>query len=68
MYRIRILPLPESVTRPPPSMTTFGCLLTTFAVLVIVIVTGLAPHLNVITPPAATAATTAADVQLDAVP
>src|SRR5215472_5846293 len=33
-----------------------------------VIVTGLGPQLNVMTPPAATAATTAADVQLAAVP
>jgi hypothetical protein len=31
-------------------------------------VTGAAPQLNVITPPCATAATTAADVQLAAVP
>jgi hypothetical protein len=42
--------------------------LTTFAVADIVIVTGSGPHENVMTPPAATAATTAADVQLAAVP
>ena len=33
-----------------------------------VIVTGAGPHLKVITPPAATAFTTAADVQLAGVP
>jgi hypothetical protein len=38
------------------------------AVLVIVIVTGAGPQENVMIPPAATAATTAADVQLAAVP
>jgi hypothetical protein len=42
--------------------------LKTFAVLVIVIVTGSAPQLKVVTPPCATALTTAADVQLAAVP
>jgi hypothetical protein len=42
--------------------------LVTFAVAVITIVTGLVPQLNVMIPPAATAWTTAADVQLAAVP
>jgi hypothetical protein len=42
--------------------------LTIFAVAAIGMVTGAAPHRKVITPPAATAATTAADVQLAAVP
>ena len=40
-----------------------GCALTIFAVWVIAIVTGAGPQSNVITPPAATAATTAAEVQ-----
>jgi hypothetical protein len=42
--------------------------LRTLAVAVIVMVTGLGPQENVIMPPAATAATTACDVQLAAVP
>jgi hypothetical protein len=41
---------------------------TTFAVAVIVMVTGFGPQLNVITPPLATALTTAAEVQLAGVP
>ena len=45
-----------------------GCALTIFAVWVIAIVTGAGPQSNVITPPAATAATTAAEVQLAGVP
>lgn len=49
-------------------MTTWLLALRTFAVAVILIVTGAAPQENVITPPAATAETTAADVQLAAVP
>ncbi|GAA3338174.1 hypothetical protein GCM10020358_17290 [Amorphoplanes nipponensis] len=40
----------------------------TFAVAVMVIVTGAGPQSKVMTPPAATAATTAADVQLPGVP
>ncbi|MBB5959495.1 hypothetical protein FHS29_006116 [Saccharothrix tamanrassetensis] len=40
----------------------------TFAVAVIAMVTGSGPQSNVTTPPAATAATTASDVQLAAVP
>src|SRR5688572_26125388 len=66
---MRRLPSPLSVTRPPPSSTMRGPLaLRTFAVAAIVMVTGAGPQSNVITPPAATAATTAADVQLAAVP
>jgi hypothetical protein len=42
--------------------------LRTFAVAVIVIVTGTGPQSNVMMPPAATALTTAAEVQLAAVP
>jgi hypothetical protein len=42
--------------------------LRTLAVVSMVMVTGLGPQANVITPPAATASTTAADVQLAAVP
>jgi hypothetical protein len=68
MYRIRRTPPPLSVTFPPPSMTTRALVMRTFAVFFIVMVTGLAPQENVITPPAATAATTARDVQLAAVP
>jgi hypothetical protein len=41
---------------------------TTFAVADMVIVTGLGPQLNVMTPPSATAWTTAAEVQLAGVP
>jgi hypothetical protein len=49
-------------------MTTWLLALRTFAVAVILIVTGAGPHEKVITPPAATADTTACDVQLAAVP
>src|SRR5689334_25190837 len=65
---MRRAPPPLSVTLPPPSSTSLGLALRTFAVAVIVIVTGAGPHENVMTPPAATAATTAADVQLAGVP
>src|SRR5690348_2510798 len=68
MYRIRRAPPPLSVTLPPPSSTTSELVLRTLAVACIMIVTGLAPQLKVITPPLATAATTAPDVQLAAVP
>src|SRR5690349_12856206 len=68
MYRMRRAPPPLSVTFPPPSSTTSALMLRTFAVACIMIVTGLAPQLKVITPPLATAATTAADVQPAAVP
>src|ERR1700689_1507780 len=63
MYRIRLSPPPLSVTLPPPSSTTWWLVFTTLAVAVIVIVTGLGPQSNVMMPPAATALTTAADVQ-----
>src|ERR1700683_1960703 len=68
MYRIWCLPPPLSVTRLPPSRTTRWLVFTTFAVAFIVMVTGLGPQLNVITPPLATALTTAAEVQLAGVP
>src|SRR4051794_15050266 len=61
-------PPPESVTLPPPSMTSLLVPLRTLAVSVNVIVTGFAPQLKVTTPPAVTAESTAADVQLAAVP
>src|ERR1700739_620264 len=60
---MRILPPPLSVTLPPPSITVLRCVFTTFAVAVILIVTGFGPQLNVMMPPSATARTTAADVQ-----
>src|SRR5215471_4293083 len=62
-YRIRRLPPPLNVIRPPPSSTTSRRVLSTLAVEVITIVSGLGPQLNVMIPPAATARTTAADVQ-----
>ena len=68
MYRIWCLPPPLSVTRLPPSRTTRWLVFTTFAVAFIVIVTGFGPQLKVITPPLATALTTAAEVQLAGVP
>ena len=61
--RIRRLPPPLSVIRPRPSNTTRRRVLITLAVEVITMVTGLGPQLNVMMPPAATARTTAADVQ-----
>src|SRR5215469_10644406 len=61
---MRILPAPLSVTLPPPSITVLRWVFTTLAVALIVIVTGFLPQLKVITPPLATARTTAADVQL----
>src|SRR5215471_18246083 len=68
MYRIRRAPPPLSATIPPPSRTTRLLVLRTSAVASIVIVTGRGPQENVITPPAATAATTACEVQLAGVP
>src|SRR3954447_17816592 len=65
---MRRAPAPLRVTRPPPSSTTSGLSLKTLAVAFIVMVTGLGPHLKTILPPAATAATTAAQVQLAGVP
>jgi hypothetical protein len=49
-------------------MTTLVLLLRTLAVAAMAIVTGAGPQEKVITPPVATAATTADDVQLAAVP
>src|SRR4029450_254871 len=68
MYRIRRASWPSSVTRPPPSSTTSGLLLNTRAVAAILIVTGCGPQSNVMTPPLATALTTAAEVQLAGLP
>lgn len=65
---MRRAPPPLSVTLPPPSRTTSALVLRTLAVACITIVTGFGPQLKVITPPLATAATTAPDVQLAAVP
>src|SRR3954451_7446396 len=65
---MRRRPPPLRVTLPPPSRTTRELALRTFAVAVSRMVTGSGPHENVITPPAATARTTAADVRLAAVP
>lgn len=68
MYRMRRRPSPLSVTNPPPSRTTSRRELRTLAVARIRIVTGFEPHEKLILPPARTAATTAAEVQLRAVP
>ncbi len=59
---------PDNVTLPPPSMTSFLVLLRTLSVCESVIVSGSGPQLKVITPPAVTAVTTAAEVQLAGVP
>ena len=68
MDRTWVFPPPLSVTFPPPSSTTRRQLAGTVAAAAMVIVTGAGPQLNVMTPPAATAAITAADVQLAGVP
>src|SRR5881394_792751 len=65
---MRRWPPPLSVTLPPPSSTMRGLALRTFAVAVMVMVTGSGPHEKVMTPPAATALTTASEVQLAGVP
>src|SRR5205809_2795833 len=65
---MRRWPPPLSVTFPPPSSTTRGLALRTFAVAFIVMVTGPDPHEKAMTPPAATALTTASEVQLSGVP
>src|SRR3954447_25833219 len=65
---MRRRPSPLRVTNPPPSRTTSRRTLRTLAVAPIRIVTGLGPHENLILPPARTAATTAEEVQLRAVP
>ena len=66
--KIRRAPPPLSVTRPPPSRTTRCRVFGTIAVAVILIVTGWLPQLNRRIPPAATARTTAAEVQLAGMP
>ena len=58
LYKMRRLPSPVSVTKPPPSSTTRRLVLETLAVAFIWINTGLGPHANRITPPAWTADTT----------
>src|SRR5262245_45742429 len=65
---MRRCPPPLRVTLPPPSSTRLGLVLRTFAVAFMVIVTGAGPQWNVTIPPAATAATTASEVQLAGVP
>ena len=67
-YRIWTAFPPLSVTLPPPSRTTCELVFTTLAVACMVMVTGAGPQEKVMMPPAATAATTAADVQLAGVP
>src|SRR6185436_15926718 len=59
---------PDRVTLPPPSRTSRCVLFRTLAVCDSVMVIGLAPQLKVITPPAVTAASTAAEVQPAGVP
>src|SRR5687768_11643286 len=66
---MRRFPPPLRVTRPPPSRTTLAlAVLRILAVVAIVITTGSGPQENVMMPPFATAATTAAEVQLAGVP
>src|ERR1700742_929584 len=65
---MRRAPPPLRVTFPWPSSTTPVLVLRTLAVVSMVMVTGFGPQENVITPPAATASTTAWDVQLAGVP
>src|ERR1700683_932585 len=65
---MRRRPPPLNVTSPPPSRTTCGLVFMTLAVVLITIVTGTGPHEKRMIPPARTAATTAAEVQLAAVP
>jgi hypothetical protein len=65
---MRRRPSPLSVTRPPPSNTTLALVFLTFAVALILIVTGFGPQANRMIPPARTAATTAAEVQPADVP
>src|ERR1700744_4416076 len=62
--RMRRLPPPLRVIRPPPSSTSRGRVLGTDAVWLITMVSGRGPQLKVMTPPAATSRTTAAAVQL----
>ena len=63
------MPPPLRMTLPPPSMTIFGLLsLNTLAGLARMMVAGSGPQLNVMIPPAATAAMNASGVQLSCVP
>src|SRR6187455_1175087 len=64
---MRTAPPPSRVILRPPSMTVF-LVDGTFSVAVTGIVTGFAPQLNVMVPPAVTAACSALNVQLAAVP
>src|SRR5919107_1732337 len=64
---MRTAPPPSSVILRPPSMTVF-LVEGTFNVAVTGMVTGFAPQLNVMMPPAVTAACRALNVQLAAVP
>ena len=65
---MRRFPPPLSVTLPRPSRTTRRLVLTTLAVSFITILTLPGPQRKRMTPPLATARTTARDVQLRAVP
>src|ERR1700722_14757371 len=65
---MRWWPWPLSVTSPPPSITTWGLVFMTLAVARILIVTGRRPQRKRIIPPERTAARTADEVQLAAVP
>src|SRR3954453_12838696 len=65
---MRRFPPPLGVTLPPPSSTTRRLVLTTLAVAFITILTLPGPQRKRITPPFATARTTAREVQLRAVP
>src|SRR5262249_55010356 len=65
---MRLFPPPLSVILPPPSITIGPLLLKIFAVAVRTMVVGREPQSKVMTPPAATAATNAPEVQLAGVP
>src|ERR1700742_3705891 len=65
---MRRLPPPPRVTSPRPSRTTRRLVLTTFAVRFISIRTGSGPQRKRMSPPRATARTTAREVQLPGVP
>src|ERR1700719_3189870 len=65
---MRFRPPPLSVTSPRPSRTTCELVFTILAVVRMRMTTGLGPQENLMIPPARTAATVAAEVQLAAVP
>src|ERR1700690_2967524 len=70
---MRVVPPPDSVTVPPPSITRSPCLSAPATLLITsaavsVMVAGSGPQANVTTPPFATAAASAASVQLPGVP